>query len=113
MFIAGSMGMAVNNSRAIFEGLIGKKSPFVRTPKYSSTGASGASWWGTSYGNSSALSPEVFVEAALTIYSIAGLAAIVSVGQWAAIPFQLLFVLGFGLMTYYGIQHFRLVGSDA
>jgi len=28
------VGMSLNGSRAIFEALIGKKSPFIRTPKY-------------------------------------------------------------------------------
>ena len=35
LFMAGSMGFAVNNSRAVLEGLFKKKSEFVRTPKYS------------------------------------------------------------------------------
>ncbi|MCK7523527.1 MAG: hypothetical protein MZV64_40675 [Ignavibacteriales bacterium] len=32
--MAGSMGFAVNNSRAVFEGLMNRKSEFVRTPKF-------------------------------------------------------------------------------
>ncbi len=34
IFMAGSMGFAVNNSRAVFEGLMSRKSEFVRTPKF-------------------------------------------------------------------------------
>lgn len=34
VFMAGSMGFAVNNTKAVFEALIGKKSAFMRTPKY-------------------------------------------------------------------------------
>ena len=33
LFMAGSMGFAVNNSRAVLEGLFKKKSEFVRTPE--------------------------------------------------------------------------------
>jgi hypothetical protein len=33
LFMAGSMGFAVNNSRAVIEGLLNRKSEFVRTPK--------------------------------------------------------------------------------
>ncbi len=36
LFMAGSMGFAVNNSRAVFEGLMNRKSEFVRTPKFKS-----------------------------------------------------------------------------
>ncbi|MBI4417833.1 MAG: glycosyltransferase, partial [Ignavibacteriales bacterium] len=34
LFMAGSMGFAVNNSRAVFEGLFRRKTEFIRTPKY-------------------------------------------------------------------------------
>ena len=34
VFMMGSMGLAVNNTKAVWEGLINKKSEFVRTPKY-------------------------------------------------------------------------------
>jgi hypothetical protein len=105
VFVAGSMGMAVNNTRAIVEGLAGLKSPFVRTPKYSSTGVSDGRWWKSSYAGSRSLSAEVFLEAFMAIYSILGLIAIVSVGQWAAVPFQLLFAIGFGVMAMYSVKH--------
>jgi cellulose synthase/poly-beta-1,6-N-acetylglucosamine synthase-like glycosyltransferase len=34
LFIAVSMGFALHNSQAVWEGLTGKKSPFIRTPKF-------------------------------------------------------------------------------
>ncbi|MGB2866841.1 MAG: glycosyltransferase, partial [Bacteroidota bacterium] len=34
LFMAGSMGFALNNSKAVFEGLFKHKSEFIRTPKY-------------------------------------------------------------------------------
>jgi cellulose synthase/poly-beta-1,6-N-acetylglucosamine synthase-like glycosyltransferase len=34
LFLSVSMGMAVHNSQAVWEGLTGKKSPFIRTPKF-------------------------------------------------------------------------------
>jgi len=39
--IALGAGMSVNNSIAVFEALIGRESPFVRTPKFGDTGAAG------------------------------------------------------------------------
>ena len=38
LFMAGSMGFAMNNSRAVFEGLLNRKSEFVRTPKFNLVG---------------------------------------------------------------------------
>ena len=34
LFFAVSMGFALHNSQAVWEGLTGKKSPFIRTPKF-------------------------------------------------------------------------------
>ncbi|MFD2202468.1 cellulose synthase family protein [Shivajiella indica] len=34
LFLAVSMGLALHNAQAVWEGLSGKKSPFIRTPKY-------------------------------------------------------------------------------
>src|SRR5690606_28849193 len=34
LFLSVSMGLALHNSLAVAEGLLGKKSPFVRTPKF-------------------------------------------------------------------------------
>ena len=59
VFMAGSMGFAVNNSRAVLEGILRKKSEFVRTPKYSIRDKHD-SWKGKTYAPlkiSSTLSP--------------------------------------------------------
>ena len=45
--IALGMGLAINNSRAVFSALFGRRSPFVRTPK---TGAGTARPTGRAYG---------------------------------------------------------------
>lgn len=34
VFLSISMGLAIHNSQAVFEGFIGRKSPFIRTPKF-------------------------------------------------------------------------------
>jgi cellulose synthase/poly-beta-1,6-N-acetylglucosamine synthase-like glycosyltransferase len=48
LFMAGSMGFAVNNSRAVIEGLLSRKSEFVRTPKFKLENEKD-SWIGKSY----------------------------------------------------------------
>jgi hypothetical protein len=34
LFLSISMGLALHNAQAVFEGFSGKKSPFIRTPKF-------------------------------------------------------------------------------
>ena len=105
LFMAGSMGMALNNTRAIFQALRGKRSAFVRTPKYSETAAAKGSWWKSRYANTR-IPPVMWFEALLALYCVAGLVAIAVQGEWAAVPFQAFFALAFALVTVYNVRQF-------
>ena len=105
LFLAGSMGLSVNNSKAVLEALVGYATPFVRTPKYSSVGAVSGRWWASGYALVR-LSAIVWIELAMTLYCTFGAVYAVMTQRWAMIPFQLLFVTGFGLVTVYNFKHF-------
>jgi cellulose synthase/poly-beta-1,6-N-acetylglucosamine synthase-like glycosyltransferase len=104
-FMAGSMGMALNNSRAIFEALIGKRSGFVRTPKYQLDDRQ-RPWWKQRYAETR-IPGIVGLEALLTLYCLAGLVVTLAYEEWAAVPFQAMFAFGFGLVTTYNLRQFR------
>lgn len=103
LFMAGSMGLAVNNSRAVFEGLLNRKSEFVRTPKYKLE-TSKDSWIGKKYMEKK-LGLSVYVEAILAVYCLIGILASLYFMEFAALPFQLLFFLGFTFMSVTSIRH--------
>jgi cellulose synthase/poly-beta-1,6-N-acetylglucosamine synthase-like glycosyltransferase len=105
LFLAGSMGLALNNSKAVFEALIGRTSPFVRTPKYRSVGSAREKWWASGYVQAR-LPAIVWVELAMLVYTVAGAVYAIATARWAMVPFQLLFVVGFGLVTAYNFLHF-------
>jgi len=84
-WLAASMGLAASNTRAVWEGLRRRPSPFERTPK----------------GGGYAVREGGGVEAALCVYAVAGAGALAASGAWAAIPFQLLFAAGFGVAAGY------------
>ncbi len=107
LFMAGSMGMAVNNTRAIWQALRGKRTAFVRTPKYSEAGTRRSAWWTSHYADTR-IPGVVWVEGVLTLYCLAGLVAVIVYGEWAAVPFQAFFTFGFGLVTLANIQQHRL-----
>ncbi len=100
-FMAGSMGLSVNNSRAVWQALRGHRTPFVRTPKYSSTAA--RPWWKSRYAVTS-VPRVVWLELLMMAYCIAGLVLIAVVGEWPAMPFQVLFAFGFGLVGFYSLR---------
>ncbi len=103
VFMAGSMGLAVNNSRAVIEGLFKRKSEFVRTPKYSILSRND-SWRDKTYVPVK-LSATIVVEIVLAIYCLFGVVSSIYFLEIAAIPFQLLFFLGFSVVSGMSIKH--------
>lgn len=103
LFMAGSMGLAVNNSRAVFEGLMNRKSEFVRTPKFKQESGKDT-FVGNKYLNKK-LGLAVFVEAVLAVYCFIGVLSSIYFMELASIPFQVLFTLGFSFIAYTSIKH--------
>ncbi len=103
LFMAGSMGLAVNNSRAVFEGLMNRKSEFVRTPKFKQE-SDKDTFVGNKYLNKK-LGLSVFVEAVLAVYCFLGVLSSIYFMELASIPFQVLFTLGFSFIAYTSIKH--------
>jgi cellulose synthase/poly-beta-1,6-N-acetylglucosamine synthase-like glycosyltransferase len=103
LFMAGSMGFAVNNSRAVIEGLFRKKSDFVRTPKYSIKDKKDS--WKEKHYAPITISATVVVEIILALYCLFGVASSIYFLEIAAVPFQLLFFLGFALVSVMSLKH--------
>jgi cellulose synthase/poly-beta-1,6-N-acetylglucosamine synthase-like glycosyltransferase len=103
LFMAGSMGLSVNNSRAVFEGLMNRKSEFVRTPKFKQE-SENDSWAGNKYLNRK-LDFSVIVETILAVYCFIGVLSSIYFLELTSIPFQLLFFLGFSFIAYTSIKH--------
>lgn len=102
VFLAGSMGFAVTNTKAVFEGLIGKKSEFARTPKQGDTDKSKVK--DIKY-RQRKISPVVFFELGLALYFIFGISVSIFYLEIAAIPFQLMFLIGFGTIGIMSLKH--------
>ncbi len=103
LFMAGSMGFAVNNTRAVIEGLFRKKTEFVRTPKYSVIDKKD-NWTDKKYVFQK-FNYTVIIELILALYCLFGVAASIYYLELAAVPFQLMFSLGFGLVAWLSIKH--------
>lgn len=103
VFMAGSMGLAVNNTRAVLEALIGKKTEFKRTPKYRIVESNDD--WRTKRYVQNKIHWAVVVELALATYFVLGIAMSVSYLEIAAIPFQVMFLMGFGTVGMLSLRH--------
>jgi cellulose synthase/poly-beta-1,6-N-acetylglucosamine synthase-like glycosyltransferase len=103
LFMAGSMGFAVNNSRAVIEGLLNRKSEFVRTPKFNLE-TEKDSWIGKKY-TTKKLGLSVIVELVMAVYCLVGIASSIYFLEIAALPFQILFFTGFSFVALTSIKH--------
>src|SRR6185312_2869734 len=103
LFLAASIGLSVYNAQAAIEGFLGKRTPFLRTPKYNlNTGQSQATRrkrYRSSFTNST------LFELALGVYTATAFLYALYVGEWGALPFLLLFATGYLLVGGYSVAH--------
>jgi hypothetical protein len=97
-------GVALNNTRAIIEALLGVNNIFQRTPKFRIE-AQHDRWLGSQY----ALPLDLMVigELALALYAIATVGVALWQGNAYAVPFLLLYVTGFGYVGLSGLWDAR------
>jgi len=107
LFLAGSMGMALNNSRAVIEAVLNRKSEFVRTPKYKVTNSNSDSFRSIVYDKylNKKIDSTAMVEMILALYCFIGVLASLYFMELAALPFQLLFFSGFLMVSYFSIKN--------
>jgi cellulose synthase/poly-beta-1,6-N-acetylglucosamine synthase-like glycosyltransferase len=94
------IGLCVNQTRAVFEALMGRETEFVRTPKHGIRGKL-ESWSGKKYRAAKSLTP--LVELGLAAYFTEAMWIAFSHGHYLSMPFLALFLCGFG---YVGILSF-------
>lgn len=95
-------GIALSNTRAIIEALLGCQTAFQRTPKFR-VAARGEGWTGNPY----ALGPEpqILGEVLLGLYALVTVAVALVKGHFFAVPFLLLYAGGFGYVAALGWHH--------
>lgn len=104
LFLSVSMGLSLYNAVGVFEGYTGKKSSFVRTPKFSITGKNG-SWRGSGY-VLKGLPPVVYAEGFFFLYFLFSAFITVQLGFYSALPFYSLLCGGFGFVFLLSITHY-------
>jgi hypothetical protein len=101
-FLIVSMGLSLHNGLAVAEGLMGRKTPFIRTPKFNVT-LRGDSWKSNSYIKTK-ISWLTFLEGLLCVYFLFGVAAGVLLKDGGLIFFHVMLALGFGGVFYYSVK---------
>lgn len=104
-FLAMSMGISLHNTIAVLEGLLGFKSPFIRTPKFNIS-ATDKSWKDKKY-VSKQINLPALLEIILCLYFLGGIVLGILLQDFGLLPFHLMLFTGFGLVFYYTIKHTR------
>jgi len=97
-----SMGMSLHNGLAVLEGFIGKKTPFIRTPKFNATDHSGIVK-NNSYINGS-ISLISVAEGLLGLYFLAGIVIGIRVNDFGLVLFHLMLALGFFTVSFQSLK---------
>jgi hypothetical protein len=93
LMMALSIGLSINNARAVMEGLFGNDLEFVRTPKHGITKTSES--WKRKRKYKSRWPVHSIVEVAFGIYFVLTIGLAMLTGNWINVPFLVLFMIGF------------------
>jgi cellulose synthase/poly-beta-1,6-N-acetylglucosamine synthase-like glycosyltransferase len=101
-FLSISMGLSLHNSIAVIEGLSGKKSAFIRTPKYNIISRSQK--YNTHKYLNLKLSPLFFFEFFLFLYFLGALILGIVWQEYGLVPMHLMLAFGFGYISYFSLK---------
>lgn len=93
-FYAIAMGFSFQNSIAVLEGLLGKKSEFIRTPKFNIEVLKEK--WKENVYITRKISKNTIIEGLLVLYFLFGLLSGYKLNDFALFPFHLMLFFGFG-----------------
>ncbi|GIW71702.1 MAG: glucosyltransferase [Planctomycetota bacterium] len=102
LVVSVGIGMCLSNAKAVLEGLLGKPSEFVRTPKHGIQGRAG-SWRDKRYAAMKSLLP--WVELAFGIYFAVIFGIVLWERRFLMLPFVGLFLFGFLYVAYLSFAH--------
>jgi cellulose synthase/poly-beta-1,6-N-acetylglucosamine synthase-like glycosyltransferase len=109
MFLSIMMGLSLHNAIAAIEGYLGRKSPFIRTPKFNLKKTH--NWTDNAY-LSSKLSALTLIEAMLSLYFLFGIYKALEWKDYGLLPFHIMLCLGFGMVSYYSLFHSKKLSKS-
>ncbi|ELR69757.1 Glycosyltransferase [Fulvivirga imtechensis AK7] len=101
-FLVVSMGMSLHNGIAVVEGLLGRKTAFIRTPKFNIINRKDS--WKNNIYIKPKISPLTILEGLLSLYFIFGVVAGIQLQDWGLIIFHVMLALGFASVFYHSVK---------
>lgn len=106
LFLALSMGLSLHNSIAVLQGYRGKKSAFIRTPKFNIKGIK------DTFEKQNYLAKKLpwttIMEGFFALYFLAGVLLGLYLNNFTFLIFHSLLVIGYSAICYYSIRHWAI-----
>lgn len=102
-FLALSMGLSLHNTIAVIQGFRGKKTPFVRTPKFNIVDKDDK-WKSVKYRRTK-VKPSVYGEIFMALYFSVGIYLAFHFNDMAILPFLIMQFLGFAVIGFFSFKH--------
>ncbi len=104
-FLSLSMGLSLHNSIAVIQGYLGKKSAFVRTPKFAIKSISDSFRKGKYHKYK--ISKITISEGLLALYFLGAIIAGIKMGNLSFMVFHIMLFMGYSTIFYFSIKHMR------
>ena len=105
-FLSLSMGLSLHNSIAVIQGYLGRKSAFVRTPKFAIKNLSDSFRKGKYHKYK--ISKITISEGFLALYFLYAIIAGVQLGNLSFLIFHMMLFMGYSTIFYFSIKHMKL-----
>jgi cellulose synthase/poly-beta-1,6-N-acetylglucosamine synthase-like glycosyltransferase len=105
LFLTMSMGMSLHNSVAVMEGYLGRKTPFIRTPKYNLVQPQDN--WKKKLYTLPGISMVTWLEGLLALYFAWAIWLGLYLEDYGLLPFHFMLATGFGLVFFYTLAHHK------
>ena len=108
-FLTMSLGMALHNAMAAIEGYIGKKSPFVRTPKFNLEEIGTMKGWKKNKYLSKGVSLTAKMELFLAVFFLMTIILSINYGVYDMLMFHIPLFIGYSTISGYSFIHARMM----
>jgi cellulose synthase/poly-beta-1,6-N-acetylglucosamine synthase-like glycosyltransferase len=105
LFLSTSMGLSFHNSVAVIEGYLGKKSSFIRTPKFNIV-SSNDSWKGNIYLVKN-VNLITIIEGILALYFLFAIVSAFVIKEYGLLPFHILLFWGFAFVFWLSVRQIK------
>jgi cellulose synthase/poly-beta-1,6-N-acetylglucosamine synthase-like glycosyltransferase len=103
MYSSLMMGLSLHNTIAVLEGYLGKKTPFVRTPKFNANKT--GDLWQTNKYIGRQITWLTVAEGLLALYFVGGLVLAFYVQDFRMFFLHIMLMVGFAMVCYYSLNH--------